>query len=115
MSLDENKFNELMHDYWEFNLHEFPTLATFTGDNRNNDKINGYSKADFERRKKSLLSFKDRLQSINTDGLSDFNKTNLDILQRTIDKDICTIKFNTVAMSISKIMNFTAGYLNPSR
>jgi len=46
-----NRLYELMREYWEWQLREFPELSTWTGDNRYNDRFTDLSQVAIESRK----------------------------------------------------------------
>jgi len=107
-------FQDLIKEYWENHLSEYPLGATMTGDHRFNDKIEGFSEQDFERRLLNLKGFQSRLQQIDHDEFPKADKINYDIFQRILKREIESIQFKSYRMTISKIMNFTAYQFNPS-
>jgi uncharacterized protein (DUF885 family) len=63
-------FGALQKDYWEWLLHEFPELSTWTGDNRYNDRFTDLSFEAIERRNADVRSMLEQVRSIDQSRLS---------------------------------------------
>ena len=66
----EADFGALQKDYWEWLLHEFPELSTWTGDNRYNDRFTDLSFEAIERRNAYVRSMLEQVRSIDQSRLS---------------------------------------------
>ena len=66
----EVDFGALQKDYWEWLLHEFPELSTWTGDNRYNDRFTDLSFEAIERRNAEIRSMLEQVRSIDQSRLS---------------------------------------------
>jgi uncharacterized protein (DUF885 family) len=66
----EVDFGALQKDYWEWLLHEFPELSTWTGDNRYNDRFTDLSFEAIERRNAYVRSMLEQVCSIDQSRLS---------------------------------------------
>ncbi len=66
----EADFGALQKDYWEWLLHEFPELSTWTGDNRYNDRFTDLSFEAIERRNADVRSMLEQVRSIDQSRLS---------------------------------------------
>ena len=66
----EVDFGALQKDYWEWLLHEFPELSTWTGDNRYNDRFTDLSFEAIERRNAYVRSMLEQVRSIDQSRLS---------------------------------------------
>jgi uncharacterized protein (DUF885 family) len=66
----EADFGALQKDYWEWLLHEFPELSTWTGDNRYNDRFTDLSFEAIERRNADVHSMLEQVRSIDQSRLS---------------------------------------------
>jgi len=66
----EADFGALQKDYWEWLLHEFPELSTWTGDNRYNDRFTDLSFEAIERRNAHVRSTLEQVRSIDQSRLS---------------------------------------------
>ena len=66
----EVDFGALQKDYWEWLLHEFPELSTWTGDNRYNDRFTDLSFEAIERRNAEIRNMLVQVRSIDQSRLS---------------------------------------------
>jgi uncharacterized protein (DUF885 family) len=64
------RLNELMREYWEWQLREFPELSTWTGDNRYNDRFTDLSQVAIESRKIDEQRMLDEARRIDPSQLS---------------------------------------------
>jgi uncharacterized protein (DUF885 family) len=92
----------LQTDYWEFCLRESPLLATSTGDTRYNDQLPVVSVADSERRDEAKQKFLDRLQALDQSALTDADRINYQILQRTLSDALAEFRFQNYLMPITQ-------------
>ena len=67
---ETDALNALQKEYWEWQLREYPELATWTGDNRYNDRFTDLSLEAIERRNNDERSMLERARSIDPTGLS---------------------------------------------
>lgn len=106
MNTTEKEFQQLIHDEWEDHLKEYPLFATFTGDHRYNNVLNGMSEKDFKRRLESQKKFKARLGNINPSDLTSNEKINYDIFSRILTNRINLLEFKDYRLSLSKMAGF---------
>lgn len=76
---------ELTEEYWQWVLKENPTLATYLGDFRYNDKLPDVSTKAREQAMANLREFKRRLARIDHVGLDEEDRITHDIFRQTID------------------------------
>ena len=105
MTLSE-KFRQLIADEWETRMMEDPLLATFTGDQRFNDRLPGMAEADFERRMGLMRGFLDRLAAIDREALPPSDHLDYDIFGRLLSNELRLLEFRTYRLPISKAGGF---------
>ncbi len=74
----------LFDDYWEDYLREFPTAASYIGDQRYNDRWSDLGTAAYERRDARNREYLERLAAIDRAGLPAIDQTNYDLFQRAV-------------------------------
>ncbi len=79
------KLRALMDEVWEFELNEFPLLATDVGDPRGQDRLARNTLADFERRDRRRGEFLRQLQAIDPNRLSDEDRIDWELLRRRLE------------------------------
>jgi len=100
------QLKQLLEEDWEFRMQADPLYATYTGDNRFNDRLPGVSEADFNALLEGKRSFMDRLRLINRDQLTQEDRLNYDIFLRLLENEINEIGFHAYRMPLSKAGGF---------
>lgn len=100
------KLKTLLDEVWDFELTEFPLLATNVGDDRGQDRLVDSSMAAISRRQKSQAEFLTRLQNIATDELTDLQQVDHELLRRRLESQLANHKFKTHLMPISNRSGF---------
>jgi uncharacterized protein (DUF885 family) len=105
MTLSE-KFRQLIAEEWETRMVEDPLLATFTGDQRFNDRLPGMAEADFERRMGLMRGFLDRLAAIDREALPPADRLDYDIFGRLLSNELRLLEFRAYRLPLSKAGGF---------
>jgi uncharacterized protein (DUF885 family) len=90
-------------DYWEFYLRENPESATQLGEYKYNDKLTDYSLAHVEATRTELDGLLARARVIDTDGLSDGDRLDQQLLVRTIGDQLESIRLKNYEMPINQM------------
>ncbi|GAA4463117.1 DUF885 domain-containing protein [Novipirellula rosea] len=98
--------NQLLDRVWDFQLTEFPLLATDVGDPRGQDRLADQSLDAIERRGKKTIEFLAELQSIEPESLSPLRQIDYAILQQSLKADIADDQFQTHLMPINNREGF---------
>ena len=94
LKIDENKkFLDFLEVNWEKTLIHNPLFATYTGDNRFNDKIKPNTIDQFDKDRISDLESLRELNSINPDNLNPDNKLNYNLKKFDIESDLNLSQF----------------------
>jgi uncharacterized protein (DUF885 family) len=93
----------LFHDYWEANLKRQPEFASTIGDKRYNDKISDYSVSAINDWIAAEQNFLMKLATINPAGLSDQDKTSLELLIRRLTDDQEAAEFKEWEMPVNQM------------
>jgi uncharacterized protein (DUF885 family) len=111
---DEMKPSDLYHalvtDEWETRVTEDPLLATFTGDNRFNDRLPGMGEVDFERRMEQMRGFLGRLSKIDRNLLPPVDQLDHDIFHRLLENELQLLEFRIYRLPISKAGGFHTSF-----
>ncbi|MCO8124484.1 DUF885 domain-containing protein [Stieleria sp. TO1_6] len=111
---------ELMDQVWEFELNEFPLLATDVGDPRGQDRLSHNSLSDLERRDKQRGQFLDALDKIDVDQLDREDQVDADLLRRKLETDRSDYQLSMHLMPINNREGFHISFpelprlMNPS-
>ncbi len=100
------QLKQLLDEDWEFRMQADPLYATYTGDQRFNDRLPGMTEADFEGRLAAKIRFQKRLCGINRAGLEEADRLNYDIFLRLLENEINELKFRPYRMPLSKSGGF---------
>ncbi|HEX7046008.1 MAG TPA: DUF885 domain-containing protein [Gammaproteobacteria bacterium] len=79
------QLHALFDDYWETYLSEFPTSASYIGDQRFNDRWSDMSLEAHERRNALYRGYLERLAAIDRSELSELDQTNYDLFKRALE------------------------------
>jgi len=100
---NHDKLNALIEQEWQYELHEYPELATAIGDNRFNDRLMDYSAAAFKKlaqhEKTSLAAF----QMVSADGLTPDDKVNLALMLQRLGVDVAGTRFKSWEMPVDQM------------
>lgn len=89
------QLHTLFKESWETNLRENPTLASYLGDKRYNNKLPDLSMDAIKRRQQNQIATLGKLKRINRAQLSAFDQTNYDLFQKGLEQSIEGQKFET--------------------
>ena len=104
--VDKSALDQLLDDYYEENLKIFPLTATSIGDNRYNDQWPNYiSQEVMNGLKKFHAKYKERLEKINRESLSEKDKLNYDVIQWECEMGLEGLKFKDYLMPINQIFS----------
>jgi uncharacterized protein (DUF885 family) len=92
---DDAQFRKLLDDEWQWQLQEFPTLATSIGDNRYNDRMTDNSEEAIERRRAHARDLVGRIRAIDRTKLSTANQLNYDLFLREAEEDVAGQRFRS--------------------
>lgn len=100
---------ELMDRVWEFELGEFPLLATDVGDPRGQDRLARNSLDDFARRDRSRAEFLAQLDKIDLDSLDDEDRVDADLLRQKLETEREDYRLKLHLMPINNREGFHIG------
>jgi uncharacterized protein (DUF885 family) len=78
----------IFDEAWEWTLKEFPTMATYVGDRRYDDRLPDMSLEAIERRKAHTRTLRDRLRTVDRAKLSAGDQLNYDLFLRDLELQI---------------------------
>lgn len=93
----------LFTEYWEFVLKSLPTLATFVGDHRYDDKLDDLSQEAFDRWTRKAEDLLDRARRIPRESLRQRDMTNYDLFMRELQQRVDIARFRPNLMPISQL------------
>jgi len=97
---------EIISEEWESRLRYDPVFATYTGDHRFNDRLQGVTEDDYERWLDHLLGLCRRLNAIDRAALTTTEQLNADILTRLLGNEARDLEFRAYRLPISKSGGF---------
>ncbi len=101
--IDENeKFLNYLNDDWQKTLNDNPLFASYTGDKRQNNKINSNSIENFEKSKKSDERSLEKLKSIDESKLTEDNILNYKLKEFDLLSSIQTKEFPTYYLRLNQ-------------
>ena len=101
-----NNLQKLLDEVWDFELTEFPLLATDVGDPRGQDRLADASIDAIERRHQSYAGFLKRLEEIDTDSLADLKQVDCELLRRRLQNNLSNFQFQDHLIPINKRSGF---------
>ena len=104
-----SKLRELMDQIWEFELSEYPLLATDVGDPRNQDRLAGNTIADLQRRDQRRAEFLRSLSKIGFESLSAADQIDAELLQRKLSIERSDYQLKLHLMPINNREGFHIG------
>lgn len=99
-------FQQFLADDWEMRMRADPLFATYTGDNRFNDRLPDISEAYFEDYLSSLRGLEMRMNAFDRQALSPADRLNLDIYARLLANEMGLLGFRAYRMPIAKAGGF---------
>jgi uncharacterized protein (DUF885 family) len=106
LSTASAQLKQLLDEDWEFRLQTDPLYATYTGDQRFNNRLPGMTEADFAARLAAKRRFQKRLRGINHLGLEAADRLNYAIFLRLLENEINELQFCSYRMPLSKTGGF---------
>ncbi|MCA9139965.1 MAG: DUF885 domain-containing protein [Planctomycetales bacterium] len=106
---NDAKLHRLMDRVWQFELDEYPLLATDVGDPRGQDRLAGNSLADFDRRDNAYAGFLKDLSSIDVNTLDEEDRVDVDLLRRKLENERRDYAFKLHLMPINNREGFHIG------
>jgi uncharacterized protein (DUF885 family) len=103
---DHTQFTRFLADDWEARMQADPLFATFTGDNRFNDRLPAISETWYENWLASLRGLEKHLNQFEREALSPADRLNYDIYARLLTNEIGLLEFNSYRMPVSKAGGF---------
>jgi uncharacterized protein (DUF885 family) len=100
------QLKQLLDEDWEFRMQSDPLYATYTGDQRFNDRLPGMTEADFADRLAAKSRFQERLRGIDRLRLEQAERLNYDIFLRLLENEINELTFRAYRMPLSKTGGF---------
>jgi uncharacterized protein (DUF885 family) len=101
-----DQLQRLFHDEWEARLRFDPLFATYTGDQRYNDRLPRVREGDYTAYLGELGDFRKRLDEIERAVLPPEEQLNYDIWQRLIDNEIHELQLGGYRLPLSKVWGF---------
>jgi uncharacterized protein (DUF885 family) len=95
--------NSLFSDYWEDHLRHTPEDATVLGDKRYNDRWSDLSAEEIQRSVQRSREYAQRIQAIDTTGLSRQDKLSAELLLRTLREYQESVAFKEWEMPVNQI------------
>ncbi|OYP36120.1 DUF885 domain-containing protein [Rhodopirellula sp. MGV] len=103
------ELRELMDEVWEFELSEYPMLATDVGDPRGQDRLASNTLEDFKRRDEERSKFLDKLSSIDFDQLPAADRIDAELLQQKLSSERSDYQLGLHLMPINNREGFHIG------
>jgi len=95
-------FAALLHDAWEWRLHENPVMASRLGDRRRNDQWGDLSLTAIERRHEDEREFLRRLRIIDAAQLTAADQLSYDLFRRELESSIDGHRYKNYLMPMSQ-------------
>ncbi len=103
-------FQQLLTDYWQNELVEHPTSATYAGNNDYNDRLPGVSPADHQRRTAQDRAFQQRLQAIPLTSLPPPDQVSHQVLAFVLKHDVALAQFDGYRIPILSDSGFHTSF-----
>lgn len=100
------EFHQFLADDWEMRMQADPLFATYTGDNRFNDRLPDISEAYYENYLAALRRLESRLRAFDRASLPPADQLDYDIYSRLLENEIGLLGFRAYRMPISKADGF---------
>ena len=96
------KLHAMFDEYWQEQMREFPTWATYLGDKRFDSLLTDISATARDRRLNSDRNYLNRLRAIDRDGLNEVDNVSADIFEINLTRSLEGDKFKSHTMPISQ-------------
>ncbi|MGV3485097.1 MAG: DUF885 domain-containing protein [Planctomycetaceae bacterium] len=103
---DDDRLRGLMDRVWEFELEEFPMLATDVGDPRHQNRLGSNTLADLERRDRTRKEFLAELEAIDAGGLQADDRVDYQVLKLRLSEPVIDQQFGLHLMPINNREGF---------
>ncbi len=103
-------FNQLLDDYWQNELVEYPVAATYAGVDDFNDRLSSIAPADHQRRAEQTRAFQQRLQAIDDEQLSQAERVSYQVLDFVLKHDVILSQFNAYRIPILSDSGFHTSF-----
>lgn len=103
---EDARLHGLMDRVWEFELNEFPMLATDVGDRRLQDRLANNTIEDFERRDQMRKAFLAELEAIDSKELIPDDRVDYELLKRRLLEPVVDHRFGLHLMPINNREGF---------
>jgi uncharacterized protein (DUF885 family) len=97
------QLNDLISDYWEYNLETNPIFASIIGDKRYNDQVGSESAEFLKKQAAKQREYLARFQAIDTTGFLQQEKLNQELEIRSLKRDLGFYELNLWQMPVSQI------------
>jgi uncharacterized protein (DUF885 family) len=100
---EDARFTALLAEDWEETLREYPTLATFVGDPRYNDRLTDESFEAIARRKQAQRELLERVKGIDSARLSPAQRLNYALFRRDAEQHLEGQRFPEEYLQLSQL------------
>ena len=105
-----SELKKILDEAWELQLREEPLFATRVGDKRYNDRLPSVTPADFDRRGSFARQTLVRLNALDRSALSEADRVNYDMFERTVGDDLTELGFRTWRMPLNAEGSFHSSF-----
>jgi len=95
------ELKKILDEAWQFQLKDNPLFATQVGDTRYNDRLPSVAPADYDQRAAFARQTLDRLKAVDRGALSEADRVNYDMFERTVKDDLAELGFRTYRMPLT--------------
>lgn len=103
-------FNQLLDDYWQNQLREYPVSATYAGVDDFNDQLSSISPADHQRRAQQANAFQQRLKAIDSKQLSEAEQVSYQVLGYVFKHAVVLSEFDSYRIPILSDSGFHTSF-----
>jgi uncharacterized protein (DUF885 family) len=98
--------HQLFQDHWDAWMRFDPLTATYTGDQRFNDRLPTATDEAFHDWREQLIGFRTRLDDISSQALSADDQLNAELFRHLVENEIAELGFNAQRLPISRSAGF---------
>lgn len=106
----DDQLTQILDQVYDFELTEFPMMATNAGDRRGQDRLVDLSPEAVNRRYETRVAFLDQLKTIDRQGLSGNKPIDAFLLQLRLEGQVADYQFQTHLMPINNREGFHIGF-----
>ena len=96
------RLDKIFRDYWEVQMQNYPTWATYLGDYRYNERLTDHSAQEYAHRREQAQSFLRRIDGVPLDGLSSADSLNHMLFWRQMADGLEGAKYEGYLMPITQ-------------